>query len=159
MIQRRIHTRQDDIKQWSIYLSQYFNVALTVAEVKSLLGFRLPVLESKSLEAIQHDRKPSVLRMPNSKSKLSTPQTLCAYGCVCLCGCTTTKSPAYYPKYMHFLGGPFCCFTIFPKHIGLRWKSTQWKCRCSSSNFSTDFAGICTVVSGDELSIVTDETQ
>ena len=60
MIQRRIHTRQDDIKQWSIYLSQYFNVALTVAEVKSLLGFRLPVLESKSLEAIQHDRKPSV---------------------------------------------------------------------------------------------------
>ena len=43
-----------------IYLSQYFNVALTVAEVKSLLGFRLPVLESKSLEAIQHDRKPSV---------------------------------------------------------------------------------------------------
>ena len=72
MIQRRIHTRQDDIKQWSIYLSQYFNVALTVAEVKSLLGFRLPVLESKSLEAIQHDRKPSVFTI-NSMDAPASP--------------------------------------------------------------------------------------
>ena len=44
-------------------------------------------------------------------------------------------------------------------HAGLCCKSAQWKCRCSSSNFSTDFVGRCPVVSGGELSIVTDETQ
>ena len=35
-----------------------------------------------------HQKKAGIgKRVPNSKSKLSTPQTLCAYGCVCVCVC------------------------------------------------------------------------